>query len=133
MDASEWTKNVTHDRGWRGSAAPYAKHSCSYQGWIQLQSSQLFLLQSPVVVMLWIFNNSSIWLPSFFLNWAGSAVCRSVAIVKMLLIPISLSDPSPAFQQEISSSEQHTTPLCSITYLWRSCFQESSQPSKVII
>ena len=46
----------------------------------------------------------------------GSPVCRSVAIVKIILTLISLRDPSPTLQQEVSS-EQHTAPLCSVTYL----------------
>lgn len=73
------------------------------------------------VSTLWIFNNSSIWVPSLRI---GSSVCRSVVIVNDPSYSYFTKWPSPTLQQGISSSEVHTASLCRVTSLWRSCFYE---------
>lgn len=103
IGAREWTQCTAQHREWRGSDPSCANHRCSCQGRIQLwrwpvSSSIIFqmVLQSTGVNTLWIFNYSNIWVPSFGI---GSSVCRSVFIVKIHPMVISLSAQALLFSR----------------------------------
>lgn len=96
IDAPEWTYCTAQHREWRDSDPSYANHRCSCQGWIQLWRSQILVLQSTGVNTLWIFNNSSIWVPSLGIS---STVPRNGVIVKIHSTVISLSDQALLFSR----------------------------------
>lgn len=96
IDAPEWTLCTAQHREWRGSDPFYANHRCSCEGCIQLWRLQILVLQSTGVYTLWIFNNSSIWVPSLGI---GFSVCRSAVTIKIHPTVISLSDQALLFSR----------------------------------